>query len=262
VQHGYSMIHLNDWDSSFAIGMSNDGQVVVGGTYFNGRDWGYRWTASTGPVLLDGPAGTVLARALSVTGDGQSVFGYYKVPGGTMYPLPCRWMDGGREALPLPSGTRGAWPQSSSLDGRVVAGFSLPTISERRACTWTPRWGALDLQPLLNQYGIDTTGWILNECLDISSDGLTIVGYGTRTPMWETRGFIATLPRSVLCHDADVNTDGVVGDSDDIGAFFACLSGTCCPACDQQAADFNGDGDFGTDQDIESFFRVLAGQNC
>jgi hypothetical protein len=257
---GYSVIHVDGWDQSWALGMSDDGQVVVGGLRTEGREWAYRWEHGAGPMMLDGPVGTVLSQALSVSGDGRSVFGYYKVPGGTMYPLPCRWIDGGREALPLPSGTWGAWPQASSVDGRVVAGFSLPTISERRACTWTPRWGVLDLQPLLNLYGIDTTGWILNECLDISSDGLTMVGYGTFP--FERRGFIVTLPRSVLCHDADVDSDGVVGDSDDIDAFFACLTGNCCPACDQQAADFNGDGDFGTDQDIESFFRVLAGQNC
>jgi len=59
---------------------------------------------------------------------------------------------------------------------------------------------------------------------------------------------------------ADFNHDGDTGTDQDIEAFFACLGGTCCPAC--TGADFNADGDIGTDQDIESFFRVLGGGPC
>jgi hypothetical protein len=59
---------------------------------------------------------------------------------------------------------------------------------------------------------------------------------------------------------ADVDGDTVAGTDQDIQAFFACLSGNCCPLC--EGSDFNGDGDFGTDRDIESFFRVLAGAPC
>jgi hypothetical protein len=66
-------------------------------------------------------------------------------------------------------------------------------------------------------------------------------------------------PRPTSC-DGDFNGDGDFGTDQDIEAFFACLTGRCCPAC--LTADFNGDGDFGTDQDIEAFFRVIAGGNC
>jgi hypothetical protein len=59
---------------------------------------------------------------------------------------------------------------------------------------------------------------------------------------------------------ADFDGDGDLGTDADIEAFFACLSGNCCLAC--EGADFNGDGDTGTDADIESFFRVLAGGAC
>jgi hypothetical protein len=59
---------------------------------------------------------------------------------------------------------------------------------------------------------------------------------------------------------ADVNKDGDSGTDADIEAFFACIAGNCCPACD--GPDFNGDGDIATDADIESFFRVLAGGAC
>jgi subtilase family serine protease len=59
---------------------------------------------------------------------------------------------------------------------------------------------------------------------------------------------------------ADFNGDGDIGTDADIEAFFACLAGSCCPACG--SADFNADGDIGTDTDIEAFFRVLGGGPC
>ncbi len=69
-------------------------------------------------------------------------------------------------------------------------------------------------------------------------------------------------PPPPTCGSADFDGDGDVGTDADIEAFFACLAGSCCPACYPGGADFNADGDVGTDADIESFFRVLAGGNC
>jgi hypothetical protein len=69
-------------------------------------------------------------------------------------------------------------------------------------------------------------------------------------------------PPGQLCGTADFDGDGDTGTDADIEAFFACLSGNCCPTCWHLGADFNGDGDTGTDADIESFFRVLAGGEC
>jgi len=72
----------------------------------------------------------------------------------------------------------------------------------------------------------------------------------------------STATVTVGCGTPDFNGDGDFGTDQDIEAFFACLSGSCCPACFAGGADFNRDGDVGTDQDIESFFRVLAGGSC
>jgi hypothetical protein len=68
------------------------------------------------------------------------------------------------------------------------------------------------------------------------------------------------LSDGVVCGSADFNGDGDVGTDADIEAFFACLSGDCCPTCG--SADFDDNGDTGTDADIEAFFRVLAGGTC
>jgi hypothetical protein len=62
------------------------------------------------------------------------------------------------------------------------------------------------------------------------------------------------------CGSPDFDADGAPGTDQDIQAFFACLSGYCCPTCG--SVDFNSDGDVGTDADIEAFFRVLAGGSC
>jgi hypothetical protein len=73
--------------------------------------------------------------------------------------------------------------------------------------------------------------------------------------------FSSPIAHMVPAPRADFNRDGDVGTDADIDAFFACLSGNCCPNCAPNA-DFNGDGDVGTDADIESFFRVLGGGPC
>jgi hypothetical protein len=73
-------------------------------------------------------------------------------------------------------------------------------------------------------------------------------------------GNVASAPATLTVNSADFNGDGAVGTDADIEAFFACISGVCCPTCG--SADFNGDGATGTDADIESFFRVLGGGSC
>jgi hypothetical protein len=55
---------------------------------------------------------------------------------------------------------------------------------------------------------------------------------------------------------ADINGDGDVGTDADIEAFFACLTGNCCPTC---TADYDRDGDGGTEADILAFFECLGG---
>jgi hypothetical protein len=85
--------------------------------------------------------------------------------------------------------------------------------------------------------------------------GFAVAGFFT-----QAGGFPSAFLARYQLPTADFDGDGDAGTDADIQYFFACLSGTCCPACG--SADFNGDGDVGTDQDIDSFFRVLAGGPC
>jgi hypothetical protein len=88
----------------------------------------------------------------------------------------------------------------------------------------------------------------------------TINHYQVRCVVTNPCGSATTNVAALTINSADFNGDGDTGTDQDIEAFFACLSGTCCPSCG--SADFNGNGDIGTDQDIEAFFRVLAGGTC
>jgi probable HAF family extracellular repeat protein len=103
---------------------------------------------------------------------------------------------------------------------------------------------------------ISPDNWLLYSANGISDNGL-IVGEGLHNGV--IRGFLLTPITAPPC-SADFNNDGNVGTDADILAFFACLSGDCCPNCG--GPDFNGDGAVGTDADIGSFFRVLAGGAC
>jgi hypothetical protein len=87
---------------------------------------------------------------------------------------------------------------------------------------------------------------------DTTTQSLLMFG-GTDGQMWQRTA-------EADCGTADFNQDGDSGTDADIEAFFACLAGSCCPAC--EPLDFNKDGDTATDADIESFFRVLSGNPC
>lgn len=91
----------------------------------------------------------------------------------------------------------------------------------------------------------DSTGTIINGATIVSGSGVDWIP-----------------PYALPCGTADFDGDGDSGTDADIEAFFACLSGNCCPTCYLGGADFNADGDSGTDADIESFFRVLGGAPC
>lgn len=46
---------------------------------------------------------------------------------------------------------------------------------------------------LVNDHGLDLTGWTLDTAYGISADGLTFVGYGYN-PSGDTEAWVATVP--------------------------------------------------------------------
>jgi hypothetical protein len=95
--------------------------------------------------------------------------------------------------------------------------------------------------------------------IQLCGDGLLLAG-PFATVNNQCSNLFARLPSLHCCGSADFDADGAPGTDQDIQAFFACISGLCCPACG--SPDFDGDGAVSTDADIEAFFRVLAGGSC
>lgn len=110
-----------------ALGVSPNGQHVVGWTVAPGARSGFVWTASSGLTLLaDLPAGIALAEAYAVSADGSIVVG--KGWNGTQNEA-VRWVSGGPATAmgTLPGSTFGSFALVVTQDGSVAFGFSYDT---------------------------------------------------------------------------------------------------------------------------------------
>ncbi len=78
-------------------------------------------------------------------------------------------------------------------DGSVVVGMSKSALGNE-AFIWDQTNGMRSLQDVLvNDYGLDLTGWTLTSAWGVSANGLSFVGYGTN-PDGDTEAWIATVP--------------------------------------------------------------------
>jgi uncharacterized membrane protein len=198
-----------------AVGVSADGSVVVGYSEWAEAGVGicdcpagiggcgftapFRWTAGTGMTTHDRFASTCIAGATDVSADGTAVVG---------------WVDGNGFHWQTGDDTFSRWNAYSSAalavsgDGSVAVGSMGP-----QAAIWDARAGARPLRAvLIDQYGLDLTGWTLTKAQDISSDGKTIVGWGTN-PAGVTAAWIATLPSADSDGDAVLDVCDACGQS-------------------------------------------------
>ncbi|MFM9995597.1 MAG: PEP-CTERM sorting domain-containing protein [Phycisphaerales bacterium] len=174
---------LSGHTSSWAQGVSTDGTVVVGRsvTWPGGGvlpTQAFRWTPSggmTGLGFLPGHNGSV---AIGVSADGSTVVGGSFIMG-AIGGKPFRWTQvGGMEELGMLPGYTSCDALSVSGDGSIVVGSCVFGTSE--AFLWTPAGGMRPLlSVLVNDYGLNLTGWQLGSAFAISADGRAIVGSGT-----------------------------------------------------------------------------------
>src|SRR5690606_33260031 len=92
-----------------------------------------------------------------------------------------------------------------SADGSVVVGWL--DAAGRRAFVWDALRGARLLhEVLVNDYGLDLTGWELRAATGVSADGTVIVGSG-RNPAGHEEGWIARLGNGPCYADCDASSE-------------------------------------------------------
>jgi probable HAF family extracellular repeat protein len=174
-----------------AWGASADGSVVVGKTVSSGKGWAFRWTQTTGVVNLgELPGGNYYANAYGVSSDGAVVVGYAasKALGAE---VAFRWTSA--EGMVALSNLDSA-ALAASTDGSIVVGYFGDMFTQEGAFVWDKQHGMRYLQDVLeNECGLNLDGWTLERASGISSDGLTIVGWGWNADH-NQEAFLATTP--------------------------------------------------------------------
>jgi probable HAF family extracellular repeat protein len=135
------------------------------------------------------------SEARDVSADGTVIVGASNTTptGGTQA---FRWENGAMIGLGgIPGEPVGSYAQGVSADGQIVIG-SAATLAPggAKAFIWDPSTGMRSVQDVLvNELGLDLTGWFLSEVEDVSADGQTLVGFGIN-PQGVSEGWIAHLP--------------------------------------------------------------------
>jgi probable HAF family extracellular repeat protein len=167
--------------SSQAYGVAGDGTVVVGASSTAQGYEAFRWTAQEGIVglgHLGAPGGRFFSGAYGVSADGTVIVGQSLTAAGNSEAF--RWTAaGGMVGLgDLPGGPFNSQAHGISGDGTLVVGTSI-TAQGQEAFLWDQAHGMRRLHDVLTQdFGLDLTGWWLEDARAISADGRTIVGTG------------------------------------------------------------------------------------
>jgi probable HAF family extracellular repeat protein len=193
------MVALGTFGSSGlseANGVSSDGTVIVGSGDSGTEGW--YWTQASGfqGVGRLSPAGLSVPRAASA--NGAVIVGDASVAGASNR-VAFDWRGPGTiESIGfIPSPSDASVAYSVSGDGSRIVGQS----GGSTAVIWEPVNGAYQIydlqQYLADRYGLALPGWQLQQASSISTDGLTIVGYGVSPNGGGIRGWRVTLPAQV-----------------------------------------------------------------
>jgi probable HAF family extracellular repeat protein len=178
---------------SEAFGISADGLTVVGRGWATLGNEAFRWTATDDMIGLgDLDGGAYDSLAFAISGDGSTIVGWGS-------------SDSGREAMRWTAGTgmvslgdlAGGYVDGAAYDvtpsGSVIVGTSKSEFGDE-AFVWDAANGMRSLRDvLINDVGLDLSGWWLSYARGISDDGQSIVGWGIN-PNGDTEAWVATLP--------------------------------------------------------------------
>jgi probable HAF family extracellular repeat protein len=185
--------------SGRAYSVSGDGSVIVG---VSSSSSAFRWTSSTGMSGLNGlpNGGTFSSGATAVSSNGQVIVGGSYTSDDIYPPMEAfRWENGTAIGLgDLPGGAFYSLANDLSADGSVIVGYSVTSgdihNGTKQAFIWDSQNGMRNFQNVLvNDYGLNLTGWSLLEATGISDNGMVIVGNGINPNGYE-EAWIATVP--------------------------------------------------------------------
>ncbi|MBJ3783500.1 autotransporter domain-containing protein [Devosia sediminis] len=179
------------YDHTYAWAISGDGRYAVGKSDGDGfTDIATRWdlggltTTGTATVenlgSLTGMSGNSFARAVS--GDGRVVVGTSDDADGRIRAF--RWREGATDGVAsnvqmLDLGTLGgqyASAEAVSRDGRWVVGITQDEADIDLGFRWSEETGMESITAWLSRYGVNTTGYRLEQANGISDDGTVVVG--------------------------------------------------------------------------------------
>ncbi|MFG0284546.1 MAG: PEP-CTERM sorting domain-containing protein [Phycisphaerales bacterium JB039] len=218
-----------------AGGVSEDGGVIVGGARVGLTFAAYRWTEAGGmsPLL---PGDPVESAAVAISGDGATVvvlrgeesFRWTSAGGlqplgldadsfvaassrdgavlvGTRQPsheyFAFRWTETGARFF----ASSFSMANAVTADGEVVAGIDDFHIRLGDAYLWDEARGMRLVRDLLvNEYGLDLTGWTLWSVTGVSADGQVVVGRG-ENPAGAFEGWVARLGDGPCYADCDAS---------------------------------------------------------
>lgn len=175
-------------------GISGDGNVVVGyGDASGSTEQALRWTSAGGMQGLAFLAGgTNKSYASGASGDGSVIVGAAFNSAGQQA---VRWVNGGTpQALGNVPGTTSSYGSAVTSLGDVIVGNSLGSSGGIVAAfVWDQARGMRTLQSvLLSEYGVDFTGWTLNNVNSISAAGDAVCGSGI-DPSGNTQAWVAQI---------------------------------------------------------------------
>ncbi|MHC4396915.1 MAG: hypothetical protein ACYS1A_14810 [Planctomycetota bacterium] len=181
-----------DAKDTTATAVSDNGNYIVGQSLIPGGFQAFRWQEGNMLALgeLEGRKFFSSARGISpygtiVVGESDSFFGREAF----------LWSEeNGMIGLgDLTGGDFYSIAYDASINGEHIVGFGT-TTSGIEAFLWTQETGMINLaDTLINDYGLDLTGWELKSAIGISNNGTVIAGSGIN-PNGQVEGWIATIP--------------------------------------------------------------------
>jgi uncharacterized membrane protein len=148
-------------------------------------------------VALPVPAGRTGSTASGISADGNVIVGTVATRGEGPEAGAFRWTEdqGSVELDDLFEVWRYSEAYATSADGSVIVGRAVDQNGEDAAFIWDAVHGMRNLQDVLtNDFGFDLSDWHLSAAYDVSADGRTIVGIGTRIDAYHGEAWVAVIP--------------------------------------------------------------------